>query len=61
MAKGKSPDYPGVITKKDWQNPHCKVQLSATVAKKLIDAGVGDTDSVVINDSEKAVIGKVEV
>lgn len=41
MAKGKSPDYPGAITLADgerWENPHCKVQLSAVVAQKLIDA-----------------------
>lgn len=39
MADGYSPDYPGAVTLADgeeWVNPHCKVQLSAIVAHKLL-------------------------
>lgn len=43
MANGYSPDYPGAVDLAFgdvWKNPRCKVQLSAIVAQKLIDAGV---------------------
>lgn len=36
MAKGYSPDYPGVSHKQNWINPYVKVQLSKIVAKKLL-------------------------
>jgi hypothetical protein len=45
MAEGYSPDYPGAIDLAEgemWNNPHCKVQISKVVARKLIDAGVLD-------------------
>lgn len=38
MANGYSPDYPGAVDLaigEEWRNPHCKVQLSRTVAQKL--------------------------
>lgn len=38
MAKGYSPDYPGgSVDKLNWENPHCKVQLSKVVAGKLLN------------------------
>ena len=40
MAKGYSPDYPGAINANDrlnWENPHCKIQLSKVVAGKLLN------------------------
>jgi len=40
MAKGYSPDYPGVKSTSGWDNPHCKIQLSQIVARKLLDAGI---------------------
>lgn len=39
MANGYSPDYPGAVDLKEgerWINPHCKIQLSRTVAQKLL-------------------------
>jgi len=39
MAKGYSPDYPGVESSLEC-NPHCKIQLSQIVARKLLDAGI---------------------
>ena len=44
MARGYSPDYPGVSIPDGWKNPMCKVQLSETVAQKLIAAGVTGCD-----------------
>ena len=36
MAKGYSPDYPGVLEGDAYSN--CKIQLSAVTAKKLLEA-----------------------
>lgn len=35
MAKGKSPDYPGVLRDDNQHESNCKVQLSMVVASKL--------------------------
>jgi len=40
MAGGLSPDYPGIKCHTGWVNPHCKVQLSTAVARKLKAAGI---------------------
>lgn len=39
MSRGYSPDYPGVLGKRE-HSSFPKVQLSAIVAQKLINAGV---------------------
>lgn len=46
MARGYSPDYPGVSKpgrKRAQCSPVCKVQLSQVVAAKLPDAGVNES------------------